>query len=369
MVVIYLQVVWSNPFEGKNCCPIPLNGKVYVCCKDGQFPCLFHHPRFPPCLQIQAARCKDATRIRGKFDMFQLFRMLSFEEDPICCCCFVNHVFVFGTIWDFLRRCGKVVEKTNKHDFENYLVFGKFVSICWVSPTFQTDVQTQFCCNACGEKHTHSVNHNYGLPSPPHFYLFFLEVSTKLLLFAHNRPMWFDVVIVALTLKRLQMQTRMLHQTSQHRHVPPPPPHNHHHHHHHHHHNHHHRRYRHSSSFSSSSSAASSSSSHSKIEALKGNHVSSTWKLCICFAACGKGLPQFTGQAPGNEILCKRQWINMVVHEINYCNPIINRTNQPMVFFVASSLPNGSLTIRMMCTCKWISYLSDNQVYHCYTFW
>ena len=43
--------------------------------------------------------------------MFQLFRMLSFEEDPICCCFFVNHVFVFGTIWDFLRRCGKVVKK------------------------------------------------------------------------------------------------------------------------------------------------------------------------------------------------------------------------------------------------------------------
>ena len=239
-------------------------------------------------------------------------------------------------IWDYLgfsQTMWKGREKTNKHDFENYLVFGKFVSICWGSQTFQTDVQTQFCCNACGEKHTRSVNHNYGLPSPPHFYLFFLEVSPKLLLFAHNRPMWFDVVIVALTLKRLQMQTRMLHQTSQHRHVPPPPPHNHHHHHHHHHHhNHHHRRYRHSSSFSSSSSAASSSSSHSKIEALKGNHVCSTWKFSIFFAACGKSLPQFTGQAPGNESRCKRQWINMVVHEINYCNPIINRTNQPMIF-------------------------------------
>lgn len=169
-------------YEGKNCCPIPLNGKVYVRCKNCQFPCFFHHPRFPPCLQIQATRCKDAKRIRGKFDMFQLFRMLSFEEDPICCCFFCESCFC---IWDFLRRCGKV--------FENYLVFGKFVSICWGSQTLQTDVQTQFCCNACGEKHTHSVNHNYGIPSPPHVYLFFWKYPQSyyyLHIIDHCGSMW-----------------------------------------------------------------------------------------------------------------------------------------------------------------------------------
>ena len=117
--------------------------------------------------------------------MFQLFRMLSFEEDPICCCFFVNHVFVFGTIWDFLRRCGKVVKKQTNMTLKITSFSASLSQFVGVSNVSNGCSKTILLQHVRGKTYTQRESQLWHTESST-FLLVFLEVSPKLLLFAHN---------------------------------------------------------------------------------------------------------------------------------------------------------------------------------------